>query len=95
MAREWQGFQKAIFKHDSANRVFLGSSNRKDSAMAQETEIRLRPDGSIDTAYYMQIGRHMRSQQAHHLARQLKPAAHQPRRRWFGRLIAAARHQGA
>jgi hypothetical protein len=28
------------------------------------TEIKTRPDGSIDTAHYMQIGRRMRSEQA-------------------------------
>ncbi|MEQ9258898.1 MAG: hypothetical protein RIG84_07345 [Roseovarius sp.] len=28
-------------------------------------EIKTRPDGSIDTAHYMQRGRHMRSEQAH------------------------------
>ncbi|BBU56850.1 hypothetical protein KU6B_31150 [Mameliella alba] len=31
----------------------------------QDTRIRTRPDGSIDTAYYMARGRHMRSQAAH------------------------------
>jgi len=37
---------------------------RTDSSTAPRT----RPDGSIDTAYYMARGRRMRSQQAHHLA---------------------------
>ncbi len=32
-----------------------------------DTDIRLRPDGSIDTAYYMARGRHMRSEAAHEL----------------------------
>ncbi|MBW4982230.1 hypothetical protein KZZ07_06700 [Mameliella sp. CS4] len=31
----------------------------------QDDTIRTRPDGSIDTAYYMARGRHMRSQAAH------------------------------
>ncbi len=31
-------------------------------------QIRTNPDGSIDTAFYMARGRHMRSQQAHNLA---------------------------
>lgn len=30
-----------------------------------EIDIKYRPDGSIDTAYYMNIGRKTRSQQAH------------------------------
>ena len=30
-----------------------------------ETNIKRRPDGSIDTAHYMRIGRQMRSEQAH------------------------------
>jgi hypothetical protein len=29
---------------------------------------RLRPDGSIDTAYYMALGRHRRSEAAHAMA---------------------------
>ena len=37
--------------------------------MTQETQIRLRPDGSIDTGYYMNRGRAARSEQAHKLAR--------------------------
>jgi len=32
------------------------------------TAPRIRPDGSIDTAYYMARGRQMRSRQAHHIA---------------------------
>lgn len=39
--------------------------------------IRYRPDGSIDTAYYMQIGRQERSGQAHKLAKSVLP---KPRR---------------
>jgi len=31
--------------------------------------IKTRPDGSIDTAFYMARGRQMRSQQAHRLAK--------------------------
>jgi len=30
-----------------------------------EVDIKYRPDGSIDTAYHMSVGRQMRSQQAH------------------------------
>ena len=33
------------------------------------TAPRIRPDGSIDTAYYMARGRQLRSRQAHHIAR--------------------------
>jgi hypothetical protein len=40
-----------------------------------DDNIRLRPDGSIDTGYYMKIGRDLRSEQAHAMARSL----------WFGR----------
>lgn len=35
-----------------------------------EPAIRYRADGSIDTAYYMARGRHMRSCQCHKLARE-------------------------
>ncbi len=34
-----------------------------------DTPLRLRPDGSIDTAYYMERGRRARSEQAHRLFR--------------------------
>ncbi len=40
--------------------------------------IRLRPDGSIDIAYYTQRGRVMRSEQAHRMLRGTTPSA--PRR---------------
>ena len=33
--------------------------------MTNAPEIKLRADGSIDTQYYMQIGRQKRSEQAH------------------------------
>ncbi len=36
---------------------------------AETQSIKRRPDGSIDTAYYMQIGRQERSAQAHALAK--------------------------
>jgi|LGOV01.1.fsa_nt_gb hypothetical protein len=35
-----------------------------------ERNIKYRPDGSIDTAYYMSIGRQKRSEQAHKIAGQ-------------------------
>jgi hypothetical protein len=35
---------------------------------------RLRPDGSIDTAYYMALGRHRRSEAAHAMAGALWPS---------------------
>ena len=35
----------------------------------QKQDIRLRPDGSIDTAYYMSRGRKRRSETAHTLFR--------------------------
>jgi hypothetical protein len=36
-------------------------------------DIKRRADGSIDTAHYMKIGRHMRSEQAHKLAKDALP----------------------
>ena len=45
--------------------------------MADTTHIRRRPDGSIDTAYYMQQGRTRRSAAAHEMA----SAAVRPARR--------------
>lgn len=36
-------------------------------------EIKYRPDGSIDTAYYMQVGRQLRSDQAFKLAKLAMP----------------------
>lgn len=40
--------------------------------MTHTTEIKRRPDGSIDTAFYMARGRQLRSEQAHTM---LQPAA--------------------
>jgi len=37
--------------------------------MTEIAEIKTRADGSIDTTYYMAVGRTMRSQQAHDLAK--------------------------
>lgn len=42
--------------------------------MTDQTEIRRRPDGSIDTAFYMARGRKMRSQAAHDLLRPARKA---------------------
>lgn len=36
-------------------------------------DIKLRPDGSIDTAHYMVIGRQKRADQARHIASQARP----------------------
>ncbi|SMX48370.1 hypothetical protein [Maliponia aquimaris] len=54
--------------------------------MTQQTDtIRTRADGSIDTAYYMQRGRRLRSEAAHAL---IRPDADTPRqRRGLGRLF--------
>jgi hypothetical protein len=41
----------------------------------QNSAIRYRPDGSIDTAHYMAIGRGMRSEAAHGMARGAKRRA--------------------
>ncbi len=58
--------------------------------MEPNTDIKRRPDGSIDTGYYMQQGRKLRSAQAHRLAGKFiaKPAANRPGivRRLFGPL---------
>ena len=35
--------------------------------------IKRRPDGSIDTAYYMAIGRQRRAEQAHTLVKEMLP----------------------
>ena len=37
--------------------------------MTNTDDLRLRPDGSIDTAFYMTRGRHIRSRHAHALLR--------------------------
>lgn len=47
-----------------------------------DEDIRLRPDGSIDTAYYMARGRHARSQQAHRMARACLPEKRERRSFW-------------
>jgi len=39
----------------------------------ENTAIRYRPDGSIDTAYYMQIGRQKRAEQAQSMIKALAP----------------------
>jgi hypothetical protein len=36
-------------------------------------DIKRRPDGSIDTAHYMKIGRQMRAEQAHKLIKSAVP----------------------
>ena len=40
--------------------------------METGTDIRLRPDGSIDTAFYVRRGRRIRSRQAHQMAASLR-----------------------
>lgn len=37
--------------------------------MTSTTDIRTRPDGSIDTAYYIDRGRRLRSEQAHRMVK--------------------------
>lgn len=54
------------------------------------TPIRYRPDGSIDTAWHMQVGRHMRSLKAHELmgrARPRKTPSKPAYVHWFTRLL--------
>lgn len=48
-----------------------------------ETPIRHRPDGSIDTAYYMAHGRRLRSEAAHRMARGPEEHRPEPRRGLF------------
>ena len=55
--------------------------------MTRTTDIRTRPDGSIDTAHYMQRGRVMRSRQAHRMLHAATPGNGALRR---GGLVAAA-----
>ena len=46
--------------------------------------IKLRPDGSIDTAYYLQIGRRKRSEQAHRMVKSLSSLSTDKRlTRWW------------
>lgn len=45
---------------------------REDIIMETGNDIRLRPDGSIDIAYYMRRGRRVRSRQAHQMAASLR-----------------------
>lgn len=51
-----------------------------------DEDIRLRPDGSIDTAYYMARGRRERSQQAHRMAKSCLPEKRE-RRSFLGALF--------
>ncbi|GGF55806.1 hypothetical protein GCM10011319_16400 [Mameliella alba] len=63
----------------------MPSQTRRQTMTQQDTKIRTRPDGSIDTAYYMARGRHMRSQAAHAM---FSPEPAKPhRRRGFARLF--------
>ncbi|QRF66720.1 hypothetical protein [Ponticoccus alexandrii] len=48
-----------------------------------ETPIRLRRDGSIDTAYYMQRGRVLRSQAAHDLVTARQETTRARHRGWL------------
>lgn len=47
-----------------------------------DTPIRYRPDGSIDTAYYMQQGRRLRSEKAHQMLGTDRAQEEQTPRRW-------------
>ncbi len=54
--------------------------------MAHDTDIpiRLRPDGSIDTAYYMARGRQKRSEQARDIAKAMLPEKRERRKTLWG-----------
>jgi len=58
--------------------------------MEPNPEIKRRPDGSIDTGYYLQIGRDMRSAKAHEIAHKIVAKTRQtptgPVRRLFSRM---------
>lgn len=50
--------------------------------------IRTRPDGSIDTDFYIRRGRHMRSLAAHEMiVKPTLPAAPRPGYRWLATLL--------
>lgn len=49
-------------------------TNPKEHGMTDQ--IKTRPDGSIDTAHYMRLGRIARSQAAHDMARSVLPDRH-------------------
>jgi hypothetical protein len=55
--------------------VQIGSHKFGRTAMTQNEnpDIKLRPDGSIDTTHYMEIGRQRRAEQAQILAKGLRP----------------------
>jgi len=58
-----------------------------------DNEIKYRPDGSIDTAYYMRVGRAARADQAHKLAKDITHKARLSRRwRIFPLSLAPPRH---
>lgn len=57
--------------------------------MTRTSNIRTRPDGSIDTAYYMARGRTLRSRQAHDMLG-ITPRPAKPRKPFLRRLVPAA-----
>lgn len=58
-----------------------------------DKEIKHRPDGSIDTAYYMRVGRAARADQAHKLAKDIARNARLSRRwRIFRLSLTPPRH---
>ncbi len=73
-----QGNPKAAFKRDRPGRGILGSSAKGDHTMTRHSDIRRRPDGSIDTAHYMAQGRRRRSEAARHLAGEVPRSARRP-----------------
>ncbi|RKF15167.1 hypothetical protein D6850_10010 [Roseovarius spongiae] len=48
-------------------RALINASALGGRIMRNDTDIRYRADGSIDTGYYMQRGRRMRSEAAHRM----------------------------
>lgn len=52
--------------------------------MTENAEIITRADGSIDTSYYMAVGRTMRSQHAHDLAKATRSNLWQILHGWLG-----------
>ncbi len=82
IARKPQGFLKTVFKRNGPRRAYMGTGYAQEAQMT--TEIKTRPDGSIDTAHYMRIGRKMRSEQAMSILASGAERKARPRRTLFG-----------
>lgn len=72
---ESQELLKTSFKLAWSIRGLMDETKRGTGQMKryEEPEIKLRPDGSIDTAHYMTIGREMRAAKAHEMIKEIQP----------------------